>query len=476
MKLLEKIKLGFSNIATSGSRKRRSIILLSLLVFTNVMAVVAVSLAWFRLDGQQSVIDIVTGDINVEINKITAYKYVYPYYLNSTEYINYSATGTIKSYVLEAIEYKDEEITSTVATIPINSTTSGTCNSTGTNSSATNIYYSNNENFRYYLVGDALFNGVSANPWSISNALAFSSAITATSERPIILDDVIISVGASFTIFDKNTVNEETLACSYYNYGSIQEDSPHFKVENNNRITCLKSGIYRFSFTTNALTISLRQRDDESIIGNNSLDPTKINIDYMGSAARGTQSLNEYIPEAIHAQNTMMILDVELNYKNVNDVVASLNINRLAINSKSIINNGGYSDGEHNVVGYVSAEQTNSLNTSDFYAFYAVFTKIPYANASALWSAMHIRSDSESSPGIYNFDKFPSNSNTSIPCTLHLKENNDSLLIPASSSDNIYHCYIGIEYDYEYSRYFLHKNRIGKTYLLDRDFGFYFVA
>ena len=61
-----------------------------------------------------------------------------------------------------------------------------------------------------------------------------------------------------------------------------------------------------------------------------------------------------------------------------------------------------------------------------------------------------------------------------IDCTLHGKELDDSIIVEPSASDNIYHCYIVIEYDYEHCVYFLDKNRLGKTYYLDRDFGFHF--
>ena len=123
----------------------------------------------------------------------------------------------------------------------------------------------------------------------------------------------------------------------------------------------------------------------------------------------------------------------------------------------------------------MNKNKQNMLRASDFYNYYAQFTKTPYASSNALWAAMHRVGDA-------NSQKFVNGSSfdTIIDCPLNLKENDDSTVIPAndpeSLADNIYHCYISIEYDYEHSSYFLNKNRLGKTYLLDRDFGFYFFG
>ena len=64
----------------------------------------------------------------------------------------------------------------------------------------------------------------------------------------------------------------------------------------------------------------------------------------------------------------------------------------------------------------------------------------------------------------------------SIDCTLRPKTNSDSTLVPVSANSQTYHCYIAIDYDYERMQFFVNQDRVGKTYLLDRDFGFYFSA
>lgn len=204
-----------------------------------------------------------------------------------------------------------------------------------------------------------------------------------------------------------------------------------------------------------------------------------ITVDYVGSADKSTyKTLASYVPTAIQRQNTMVILDVELKYNVANDVLAGLKIVRNEANSKSIHNLANkYNDTTNNLTGYVSEENRNALNASDFYSFYAVFTKTAITDGDSLYTAMHYPTDQE----VNNtpiFSKFPNGETfqTSVDCTLNLKENTDSLTIPANNSDQTYHCYIGIEYDYEYSQYFLNEKRLGNTYLLDRDFGFYFTA
>ena len=162
--------------------------------------------------------------------------------------------------------------------------------------------------------------------------------------------------------------------------------------------------------------------------------------------------------QAIYDQNTSLILDVILNFKNANEVDASLKIERTDASSASIFNLADkYSDTTHNLVGYVDENNQNMLRASDFYNFYAQFTRTPYANADAVWASMHRVGDINSQKFINGttYDK-------EIDCTLNLKEASDSTVVaannPDSGLDNIYHCYICIDYDYEHNTYFLDKS------------------
>ena len=182
----------------------------------------------------------------------------------------------------------------------------------------------------------------------------------------------------------------------------------------------------------------------------------------------------------------MLILDVELNFTNANPVDVSLEINRTDISDptygtyNSIYNlPNKYSDTEYNLNGYVNEQNQNLMRASDFYNYYVQFTKTPYASTAALWTGLHRVGDAQCQKFSNVIEE---NGNPKydgrVECTIHTKEQNDSLVVaPAPlDSDNIYHCYICIEYDYEHNVYFLDKNRLGKTYLLDRDFGFHFYG
>jgi hypothetical protein len=442
----------------------------------NLAAITAGTFAWFVVYSRSTGIELASGDLNVKVNKISAYKYVYPFYDKSTEFVDYNATGTVTKYVLQDTNYDKYTTTSPTCTITLGSSPGSVSTNSAETHSQTSIYYGDTTNFRYYLIGDETFNGVSNKDWYLSAGHAFANVSNISDSNSATLENVVVSEGSSFILFDKSTISNS--ACTYLTYFSIKESNTCFSITDN-KITCLQTGIYTFTYSTSGLTITTQSRDDDSIIGNNCMDPTMITVDYVGSADKSTyETLASYVPTAIQRQNTMVILDVELKYNVANDVLAGLKIVRNEANSKSIHNlDNKYNDTTNNLTGYVSEENRNVLNASDFYSFYAVVTKTAITDGDSLYTAMHYPTDQE----VNNtpiFSKFPNGETfqTSVDCTLNLKENTDSLTIPANNSDQTYHCYIGIEYDYEYSQYFLNEKRLGNTYLLDRDFGFYFTA
>ena len=489
MKFLDKMK----GLMT---KKVGKIIGFAILGAGNVAAVTVTTIAWFNVATQSSNIEMVSGDLGVEIQTVTAYKYVYPFYKNSTEFIDYDNGGTVKKYVIEDHTLTFEEqlvdkisITSDDATVTLGSRTSGTYSSVlNATHTSYNIYFSDVDDFRYYLIGDDVFCGDSSKAWSIQAAIPFSNNETVSNQNPAIAHDVVVSAGASFILFDKNGASNNN--CHYFPYNSIAESNSSFRAIDTNdddvadALYCLRSGIYTFTYTPNTLKIDLQSngnQKDIAVVGNNSLDPTKISIDYAGSANKQTYpTINDYVAHAVSEQNTMLILDVQINYKNANSIEAGLLIERNASNSASIYNDTNhYSNTVKNLVGYVNEQNRNALNASDFYSFYAIFTKTPYTAVSesdvptAIWDGVH----RESSAAFTKFNNETSY-DRSIICVLHPKDQNDTTttLVPPAPGDNIYHCYIGIEYDYVYTRYFLNENRLGKTYLLDRDFGFHFTA
>lgn len=566
MKPFDKIKGLFSKIRNKANGHSRVVKFVSfgLLAIGNVAAITIATVAWFSLSTRESKIAMVSGDLDVKINTVTAYKYVYPYYKNSTEFVDYDSDGVVKKYILEdhVMKYNGTNIdnisiTSDDATVALGTKTGGT----------TSTYYTTNPaeasaskvciptttppaiyvpEFRYYLIGDDKFCGVD-NSWSITDAYAFASKDTIEGNKSTFLDDVVIPVGSSFRLLEAIPYDQNASAY-VYNYFPITSvtDNSAFKVtDNGNSLLCLRSGIYKFTYSEGQLKIELHKKDngnrkDISVISNNLLDPTKVTIDYAGGLVNKTDpetlpyyaEVKDYLPVAIYNQNTTLILDVELNFKNANPIDASLQIERTNYDPNDTSINSIYSlasryaDTENNLRGYVSENEKNMLRASDFYNFYAVFTKTPFeatqqlTSTQVLWNYMHRVGDNQCqkfSNVEVDENENPKFDNTIPSCTLHLKDQNDSIVIPgtyqesqsssaasassvensssevaASSSssissstsnnpsgnpaENIYHCYIAIEYDYEHNQYFLNKNRLGKTYLLDRDFGFHFFG
>ena len=602
MKLVDK----FVNFFIKGGAKGK-IIGLSVLAIGNVASIVSVSVAWFSMNNQESRIDMVAGDLNVDIRKVTAYKQVYPYYKNSTEFIDYDAEPTLRSYVIEdnCLTYpesdtivNDDDFTwNGTATIALTTNVSGSYVSGAydsltpqqkANLGPTNIHYPGTADFRYFLVGDGVFCG-DDNAWTSTDGLAFANKEDVDNNHSVSIDNVVIAKGATFIIFDKN--NAETN--KYLAYSTVSSGAPFVVVDNG--IQCLKAGVYKVTYAHNQITIELRNFRD-AIISNNSLDPTKVNIDYIGSTNKTNYpNVNDYLPIAIYNQNSMVVLDVELNYKNVNTIEAGLNVQRgETAPSNSISASGGYSNTSANLVG----GDQYPLKASDFYSFYSVLTKTSIGtgqgtwSSSDMWNTLHRNTDAEEETyeiyfrhaggwsnlvlsskevngdivyfrqnvafekddifrinlngtwrnhdalksdsfittnfmsdgtgdkniktkisGTYDiyitetpdgsgksisiqaaagaseparvpydniFCKFVNatgaqNYDSSIECTL-FGVNGDTTIIEPSSTDNIYHCYIGIDYDYIFTRYFLNENRLGKTYYLYRDYGFYFTG
>ena len=535
MKFAEKIKL----LAPKLNSRKGKIVGLVMLLVGSVSAATLTTLAWFSLATKESTIKMVTGDLNVEIRKVSAYKYVYPYYKGSNEFVDYDNTtdAVVKKYVLEdhTLKYNNANvdtisISSYDAVITLGTKVRGTFTNTLSDATYSNVYIPAavapatiyEPEFRYYLIGDDLFCGVN-DSWNLTKGYAFASKANIVGNTEITLNNIVVSAGSSFRLLEAlqyTENNQDVYAYNYYPLSSISDseesatNTSPFRIIDNNRLLCLRSGIYNFTYSVNKLKIETRnsesgQGKDTSVIMNNSLDPTKINIDYSGGSVKKEDdsenqdgvdgvdyfsSIESYMPKAIYDQNTTLILDVELNFTNPNPVDASLQIERISLansNSRSINSifslNGKYADKANNLIG-VTKTAKNLLRASDFYNFYAKFTHSPYTNANTLWAGMHRMGDA-SSIKFSNGETF----DDVLPCTLNPKEVGETTVVSAggsinnssndssassnnASTDNIYHCYIAIEYDYEHCAYFLDENRLGKTYLLDHDFTFHFFG
>ena len=145
MSLLSKFKGIFSK-KNDGKRHIGRTIGFVLLAIGNIVGVSVATIAWFGINNRESNIDMVSGDLDVEINKVTAYKYVYPYYPNSTEFINYDTVGIVKKYILEdhistfdGDDYDDITVTTYNGTITLGERETGTFTTNANTASSKNV-------------------------------------------------------------------------------------------------------------------------------------------------------------------------------------------------------------------------------------------------------------------------------------------------------------------------------------------------
>lgn len=501
MKLLDKFKNIFSKEGGVTGKVNRKLVGIFSLAIGNLVSVFAISIAWFGMasSGANSNVDMVTGDLNVKVNKVTAYKYVYPFYRNSTTYVDYDATGSIKRYVIENnghdadldIDYSDITISTDNATITLDSPVNGTISTDGTGVlSPTYIHYPRYDDFRFYIVGDSTFCGDDTHAWSTNQSIPFTEKNDPTNQQPVVVSNVMVPIGSKFILFDRKPVSGSN--CKYLTYSSATENSP-FKVLDFDEglgygtvLKCVKGGVYSFSY--DGSSISITKQNASSLISNNSADATLVKFSYDGGSVDKEQyTLQQYMAEQVNLQNTMLILDVELDYQNVNKVRAGLQIERdTSKSARSVLN---LTDKYNNTTDYIT---NSTVNASDFYSFYSMFVRnndafdasSPDASINELWLGMHEQSnlvDTINQVESPAFTKFSDTSYESVAtCRIHKKDgtvaSDTDLEIDASAEANIYHCYIGIEYDYEYSVFFTNQNRLGKTYVLDRDFSFHFTG
>jgi hypothetical protein len=91
-------------IDKTQSRRNKKVVALIALTIGNVLTLSSITFAWFVASTKSaSKIKTFSGDMDVQIQKVEALKYVYPYYNNSAEFIDYGGEGVVKSYVVEDI-------------------------------------------------------------------------------------------------------------------------------------------------------------------------------------------------------------------------------------------------------------------------------------------------------------------------------------------------------------------------------------
>ena len=486
-------------------KKRLGFVIMMIVTFASLFAFSAGTFTWFLIQTQDSTLSAVSGELGVVVNKIVAYKYVYPFFTNSTEFIDYDATGTVKGYVVEDASLEATSSSySVTASFPLTQASGSYLRGDQDEPAYNKIEYEESQDFMYYIVGDATFNANAENPWSTLNSVPFASksalATYVSSDIPatVVVENIVVSAGATFTLFDRSEA--KSASKWHYLYGDPIENNPRFELVKDGNdgvaIKCLKSGIYRFSHYSNRLVIDYTPRQtpaDDTLIGGSILDPTQIKLDWDGREhtdpdyqTEGQPDISKYLPVAVQQQNTMVVLDVELQYDNVNPIDAGLFVTRKGEDAnRSITRSGGYDDSTHHITGGTE----DLLNASDFYSFYAVFTDEAHKYSliegeGSLWEAMHQRTDipvGSANKSFAHFVNDSSNFDPILPIAPQLKDITSST-IPSSPLANekhlsgIYHWYVAVDYDYSRAHYFLNENRLGKTFYLQRDFGFRFTA
>lgn len=496
---------GFFTKLKNMPRKTRITVFASALAIGNILTMTSLSLAWFiQYNAESSNIKTFSGDLDIEISKISAYKYVYPYINNSAEFIDYDTPGVVKSYVVEDASIDTPNNLSNNVTFDLGIKTNQPRTTVAGEGTANKIHYEGSHNFKYYLIGDKVFNGVNDNEWSSLTATAFSRLIapekseTPNDNKSVTLSRVMVSAGAKFILFDVNTVgvdvnNDDAPICSYFTYNNPQTafgQNSRFGVVDG-YLKCLKSGIYDFRYRLDNsgnphLDIMLTASGNNTIMASNLVDPTKISIEYYGHYIENPEQyddINDYLPVGIQKQKTMVLLDVYLKFNNKNDIDAGLTIIREPLKQgQSIFSfDNKYSTLDpYTFLGYKGEENRNPLCASDFFGFYPVLMSNAnvltngYDDPATVWNDFNSKTTAYAEAGVPVYQKFSNTTKYDIelPCSLY----GDSSLIPGSVENNYYHIYVSIDYEHEDMRFFLNPDRLGKTFYLDRDFTFYFTA
>lgn len=460
------------------SKKPLGMMVMTLISLSSVSLATA---AWFMVSTRNNTLQAVSGDMNINIQKISAYKYVYPYYQNSTELIDYGLdgtedVGTVKKYVIE-----DSSMTSasgpntTAVTFDTPEVSESSFSTTNEGISKDKIYADERTSFRYYLVGDSTFNGYLGKDWCLSSAASFALQSVATDSETghAILRNVPISLGSNFAFIDYKS--------KYYYEPNIAANQ-NFAVNTDGKtITCLASGLYNFDFNGETLNITKQSSSGDMLIGNNIFDPTIVNIEWLAMTEQEKSnyenSVANYMADAIESQNTMIILDVELLLENKNPIEISIDILRDSVSSKSVyslLDSGSastscFDDQSKNTTGYINDTNQNSLRASDFNSYFAIIDDTVYPTYRALWDSLHKNQNSND----VTFTNFNTKGNTYNTSSVMSVTNG---IVPALEDETTYHLYIGIDYDDEYAMYFYQGTRLGKHYVLDRDYSFYLKA
>ncbi len=430
-------------------------------IFT-LLTTMCATFAWFLVPKPNVSLDTVSGDMSISLKKLSAYRYVYPFYKDSNSYIDYSVDssgkdkGKLKKFVI-----KDNDEIKPLDSIP----------KIDVPSSFTKT--------ALYLVGDSIYLGdTSLTEFSLSSGLIFSSS---TSALEFTISSANLSIGSHFTVA-RNDGTIVSFSSTSLNAEEIEYTNNHF--------TCKKAGLYDFKITksttssdaTYSIEITSKSRSDESILGMTLFDPTYALLNGNNNDLKGRSN-------AIYEQNTCLIYDIEIAVINqTRNFSLSLDVKRKALdNDEGKIGDSSYKLSKYVTYRFKEHEENDTVDS----LFTSTFHKYDNSDANAIYNYPdNIQNDGDSSNNSSSSSNISSNSdetNTSTESNISVLAFNSkdttslSLLKdkkPTSYNSNQteFHFYIAVDYSPVAIEYFFKENQLSKIYDLERDYTFYFSS
>ncbi len=379
------------------------------------------SFAWFLVVNPNSKLDTVSGDMSISFNKVSAERYVYPFYAQSNSFIDYSKDGSVKEYVLS-----DSNPTFTTDAITVSNTPSASSNT------------------KYYLVGNRAFVGLSdVSDFDFANAYILSAS---TDGLTFTAKDVTLSAGSQFVIVNQNGVIQELYSSSNPLVNGIEYDTTNhsYKVKTAMMVNFeLKTA--DSTTETMSLKIEKESREDSAILGMTLFDPTLAKLN-------GQDSADKY-PEAIYDQNTCLVYKVDVKVKSqTRDFILKCDVKRkeIAAENGQIDGNDQY-DLSHYLTYRVSETISNATNSFLYFHPTDMTNKASYNKNTTTNKVYSFSETSDTSLSVYT-KNFSSTKN----------ETTQTL-------------YIAVDYNPEKISHFFTEENLGKEKIdMVRDFTFYF--
>ncbi len=402
----------------------RTVILTSLTIFALFSTMVA-SFAWFLVVNPNSKLDTVSGDMSISFSKVSAVRYVYPFYASSNSFIDYSKEGTVKEYVLS--ESNPTFITEAI--------------------SVANKPSDESTNKKYYLVGNKVFAGLSqGEDFDFSDAYILSAS---TDGSTFTAHDVTLSAGSQFVIVNQNGKIQELSSNTLPTSGIEYDAGNHsYKVKSammvNFELSIPKSTDSN-STETMTFKITPETRDDSAILGMTLFDPTLAKLNGQASEAK--------YPEAIYDQNTCLVYKIDLEVKSqTRDFTLNCDVKR-----KEIADENGQinSTDQYDLSHYLTYRVSETLGSEE--------NSFLYFHPSNLEEKSSYNKNSDSNP-VHSFSQIGETSLSIYTKNFSSTENTTTQTL-----------YIAVDYNPLKISHFFTEENLGKERIdMIRDFTFYF--